>query len=354
LLEKNIRFDTVLIDLQNKPDWYVKQVPTTLVPAIEIDGVTSWESLVILEELEKKFPNNPSLYPEGKKDDVDSTRKAFEEVLSASGVLTWILNEDDTKEDEFRKQALSSISSLESLLTSKAFEGPYAVGEFSLVDCAIAPSLERFAFWLPQFKGIDIRNNPQYPRLTDWYDAMDQRPAYLNVRMDQQSCSGVLRYLRKGEGEWPNVNFDESTSGDPALSFPEAALYACARLTQNHYTVIADAIQGSKVSDVLRQAKIVSASPSSEVWTIVDEFFRLLGSRLLARAVERDLEDLVPVDRILNDDAQKVEIGFAALNHLKKRICVPRDLTLAAKQEMLSAIDELLSHPELVSPPPPS
>ena len=54
LEEKQIPYDCVLIDLRNKPAWFKRKVPTTLVPAAVIrdsSGSTTltWESLDIMK-----------------------------------------------------------------------------------------------------------------------------------------------------------------------------------------------------------------------------------------------------------------------------------------------------------------
>lgn len=41
---KGIPYDTVLVDLRNKPEWYLKAVPTGLTPAARIKGTLMWES----------------------------------------------------------------------------------------------------------------------------------------------------------------------------------------------------------------------------------------------------------------------------------------------------------------------
>ena len=48
LEEKNVPFDTVLINLQDKPEWYKKMVPTQLVPAVKVDGKLVYESFDIM------------------------------------------------------------------------------------------------------------------------------------------------------------------------------------------------------------------------------------------------------------------------------------------------------------------
>ena len=48
LEEKNIPYDTVLINLQDKPEWFKKMVPTQLVPAVKINGELVYESYDIM------------------------------------------------------------------------------------------------------------------------------------------------------------------------------------------------------------------------------------------------------------------------------------------------------------------
>jgi glutathione S-transferase len=62
LEEKGIDYDTMFIDLRDKPDWFKQMVPTALVPAAQIDGELVWESLDILLKLEEVFPT-PALLP---------------------------------------------------------------------------------------------------------------------------------------------------------------------------------------------------------------------------------------------------------------------------------------------------
>lgn len=80
LEHKSIPYDTILIDLRNKPEWYKAMVPTTLVPAARINGELVYESRDILmvvardpvlhdafhvsaQKLEQAFPETPLLPP---------------------------------------------------------------------------------------------------------------------------------------------------------------------------------------------------------------------------------------------------------------------------------------------------
>jgi glutathione S-transferase len=46
---KGISYDTMLIDLQNKPEWYSNIAPTKLVPAVRVNGEVVYESYDILK-----------------------------------------------------------------------------------------------------------------------------------------------------------------------------------------------------------------------------------------------------------------------------------------------------------------
>ena len=49
LEEKNLPYDSVLIDLRKKPHWYKDIVPTELTPAAIVNGELVYESLDILK-----------------------------------------------------------------------------------------------------------------------------------------------------------------------------------------------------------------------------------------------------------------------------------------------------------------
>ena len=48
LEEKNVPFDTVLINLQDKQEWYKKMVPTERVAAVKVNGKLVYESYDIM------------------------------------------------------------------------------------------------------------------------------------------------------------------------------------------------------------------------------------------------------------------------------------------------------------------
>jgi glutathione S-transferase len=63
LAEKGIPYETVAIDLDDRPGWLYEKNPAGRVPVLEEDGgFVLPESAVIMEYLEERFPE-PSLLP---------------------------------------------------------------------------------------------------------------------------------------------------------------------------------------------------------------------------------------------------------------------------------------------------
>ena len=69
------RYDVVNIKLSDKPEWYFLKNPLGKVPAIETEsGETIFESLIIADYLDEKYPERP-LQPK------DPMRKAKDRIL---------------------------------------------------------------------------------------------------------------------------------------------------------------------------------------------------------------------------------------------------------------------------------
>src|ERR687892_1170919 len=64
LAEKKIFYETVEIDLENRPVWLYEKNPVGKVPVLEERGVVLPESRVIMEYLEERHPE-PPLLPSG-------------------------------------------------------------------------------------------------------------------------------------------------------------------------------------------------------------------------------------------------------------------------------------------------
>ncbi len=67
----------------------------------------------------------------------------------------------------------------------QAAGGPFFLGkELSLVDVVFSPFLERIAASIYYYKGFVVRGEGRWPNIESWFEAMEQRPAYLGTRSD--------------------------------------------------------------------------------------------------------------------------------------------------------------------------
>ncbi|KAJ0044615.1 hypothetical protein Pint_06157 [Pistacia integerrima] len=172
----------VPIDLKNRPDWYKEKVypankvslrnaidleaglsvvtlkKQIVVPSLEHNNKVKGESLDLIKYVDSHF-EGPSLFPD------DPTKKEFAEELFAYT-------------DTFSKSVVSfmkgdgnepgaAFDHIETAL-SKFNEGPFFLGQFSLVDIAYAPFIERFQPFLLEVKKYDITAGR--PKLAAWIE----------------------------------------------------------------------------------------------------------------------------------------------------------------------------------------
>ncbi|KAJ6330909.1 hypothetical protein OIU76_009493, partial [Salix suchowensis] len=146
--------------LQNRPAWYPEKVyPPNKVPSLEHNGKITGESLDLIRYLESNF-QGPSLFPK------DPAKKEFaEELLSYT--------------DKFNGPAFDH---LENAL-HKFDDGPFFLGnEFSLVDIAYIPFVERFSIFLPEVFKYDITAGR--PKLAAWIEEVNKIGAYKQTKTD--------------------------------------------------------------------------------------------------------------------------------------------------------------------------
>ncbi|KAK2979320.1 hypothetical protein RJ640_013284 [Escallonia rubra] len=153
----------VPIDLQNRPAWYKEKVyPPNKVPALEHNNAVKGESLDLIKYIDSNF-DGPSLFP-----DDPAKREFAEELLSYTdsfnrGVIT------SFKADGI-SEAAAAFDYIETAL-SKFEDGPFFLGQFSLVDIAYAPFIERFHPFLLDVKKHDITIGR--PKLAAWIEVQE-------------------------------------------------------------------------------------------------------------------------------------------------------------------------------------
>ncbi|MET4692819.1 glutathione S-transferase family protein [Endozoicomonas lisbonensis] len=190
LLEKNIPFEVTYIDLENKPDWFLKISPTGKVPLLRInDEVILFESAVINEYLDEISP--PSLQPQ---DPLEKARNRawieFGSTLLMSGHKLRVAQDKDTYQSE-RSNLINQLQQLEEQLDGKDF---FNGDQFSLVDAAYAPVFRSIIFLDKNFP-TDILGDT--PGLKKWADNLLTRPSVKNAVVDDFEELSIRR-LKSG------------------------------------------------------------------------------------------------------------------------------------------------------------
>jgi glutathione S-transferase len=162
LAEKQVRFETVVIDLEHRPAWLIaKNPPAGRVPVLEDDGWVLPESAVICEYLEERYPE-PPLLP------ADPGERA------AARLLVFRFDDLGKPYYAFRRgeagakdRLLGMLAELGAILETV----PYLTGRaFGLADVAYVPWVLRARDML----GVDLS---PYPALERWLDLLCERPS---------------------------------------------------------------------------------------------------------------------------------------------------------------------------------
>ena len=162
LAEKGVEFETVEIDLSDRPAWLYGKNVTGRVPVVEEeDGRPLPESAVIMEFLEERFPE-PALLP------ADPADRAFVRLLIfRDGDFTDPYYAFRRGEDGAEEEFAAALAQLNVALTERPFLGG---AEYGLADIAYAPWLLRARDML----GVDFG---VFPSLSAWLARLEERPA---------------------------------------------------------------------------------------------------------------------------------------------------------------------------------
>ena len=162
LAEKGVPYETVTVDLANRPAWLVEHNPPHgRVPVLEEGGWVLPESAVIDEYLEERFPE-PPLLP------LDPSERAAARLV--------VFRFDDLGDPYYalrRKEPGAEVVLAEALHHLDGFLGatPFLTGRsFGLADVTYLPWLVR----LRDLMGVALE---QYPAIVHWLDTCADRPS---------------------------------------------------------------------------------------------------------------------------------------------------------------------------------
>ena len=161
IAEKRIEFETIEIDLNDRPAWIYEKNATGRVPVVEEDAWTLPESAVIMEYLEERYPE-PPLLP------ADPAHRALARLRifrhdEFTGPYYALRRGADGADTLFAEQLNGLDAALE--------ERPWLGGaEYGLADIAYVP-------WILRARdAMGIELDP-YPALSEWLVRLLDRPA---------------------------------------------------------------------------------------------------------------------------------------------------------------------------------
>jgi glutathione S-transferase len=174
--EKNLPYEIVPIDLrkqEQKTPEYLKLNPYGKVPVLTDDATVLYESCIINEYLDEKYPN-PPLMPK------DLSKKAKARILIDYGFAHFDspyqkLRMELTKDPKEQNQQVidSAKSDLKKLLQrfeNEIGDQEYLMGDFSLVDADLIPRFTRL-------EGFGVLPDPSLSRLGKYMERMKARPS---------------------------------------------------------------------------------------------------------------------------------------------------------------------------------
>src|SRR5207253_4958316 len=161
LAEKGIEYETVAIDLNDRPAWIYEKNPLGKVPVLEEDTFVLPESAVIDEYLEERYPE-PALWP------ADAAERAFGRLLVFRfDQLSKPYYALRRREDDAAERLDAELAKLNAALDAR----PFLSGrEFGLADVAYVPWLLRARDRM----GVQVG---AFPALRDWLERLAARPS---------------------------------------------------------------------------------------------------------------------------------------------------------------------------------
>lgn len=161
LAEKDVPYETVVIDLADRPAWLYEKNPTGKVPVLEEDGWALPESAVIAEYLDERFPE-PALLP------ADPGERAIARLLvfrhdDFSDPYYALRREEPGAAEEFAE----ALGGLEALLSHVPYLGGVT---FGLADVGYVP-------WVIRARDVLGVSLEPYPALVRWLERLSERPS---------------------------------------------------------------------------------------------------------------------------------------------------------------------------------
>ncbi|KAF4518802.1 hypothetical protein B566_EDAN005425 [Ephemera danica] len=201
---KQIIYDTINVNLTNKPDWFLALNPRGQVPTLEFeDGDSITESLIVCDYLDEKYSNSRPLHPR------DPRQKAkdrllverFNDVTSQMFKLYFSLDKPEKDLATFNA-IIEKLEVYEKEIKSRGsvFFGGDAAG---MLDYMIWPWFERAELLvILGGKELDIFGGTKLPLLKQWCSSMQDDEAVKKWFLEAKFHAHYLQAHLKGHPEY--------------------------------------------------------------------------------------------------------------------------------------------------------
>jgi glutathione S-transferase len=180
LFEKGLKYEKVTLSLprkdQKRPE-HLALNPYGKVPVLIEDGKVMFESCIINEYLDEKYPDPPMMprdfYLRAR------ARILVDYALNYLQELYWplrgeLLKNEAERDAAFLRDRRKVLAGLLVYMEDALGDKPYLVGDFSLADINVWPRLSR----LEEF---GVLPHPSLPGLNKWLERMKQRPSIQSI-----------------------------------------------------------------------------------------------------------------------------------------------------------------------------
>mmetsp|Transcript_14419 Transcript_14419/g.21029 ORF Transcript_14419/g.21029 Transcript_14419/m.21029 type:complete len:486 (+) Transcript_14419:59-1516(+) len=335
-----------------KPDYFRALVPSGAIPAVSFDdGPVKTESLDLMLEIERMFPDNSPLIPP---EDNEMVYKLFRNFMQLERRLfsSWFqyMSSGGGGFGLFGGGKDSFISDLEAWDAAMAQinSGPFALGSnISLVDILAVPFVERMVASALYWKAINIRED--YPGIDAWLKGMETVfPAYRTIRADIYSTvhnlppqtgratfdSGSDQFREAIDGVGNNwelplvgsVSYDRIYGDDS-----EAKIEAAAALIRGSEFLVPFAMRAIGVRKRTVSAPLADPDAQPVLWG-KEYVEQALFGVALALIDGTEAPEAIDASKSIPADEQRKVI--ASLAYLRDRIGVPRDMSPGAARQL--------------------
>ncbi|MBA0548256.1 hypothetical protein Golax_016197 [Gossypium laxum] len=176
--EKHLPYEMKLVDLSNKPEWFLQISPEGKVPVVKFDEKWVPDSDVIAQSLEEKYPDPPLVTPQEKAlvgSKIFSTFIGFLKSKDPSGGTEQALLDELSSFNDYIKENVRPLSGslnvlqfvdlLHNRFMVFSLKGPFINGEkISAADLSLAPKLYHLEIALGHYKKWSIPDTLPYTK----------------------------------------------------------------------------------------------------------------------------------------------------------------------------------------------